>query len=121
MNKVRLPETFLARLKAASINPAFLLRKSGLPPTLCGRSDGMISPEQFFRLWHTLGQVSDDPLIGLRMATVNPPCHLANIAARHARTFGDALPHLVRFAALCSARAPPRNSTAFAFIFIGLA
>jgi AraC-like DNA-binding protein len=101
MNKVRLPETFLAKLKAASINPAFLLRKSGLPPTLCGRSDGMISPEQFFRLWHTLGQVSDDPLIGLRMATVNPPCHLANIAARHARTFGDALPHLVRFAALC--------------------
>jgi hypothetical protein len=35
MNKFRLPETFLAKLKAASINPAFLLHKSGLPPALC--------------------------------------------------------------------------------------
>jgi AraC-like DNA-binding protein len=61
----------------------------------------MVSPEQFFRLWHTLGEVSDDPVIGLRMATLNPPCHLANIAARHARTLGDALPHLVRSMALC--------------------
>ena len=100
MNKFKLPETFLAKLKAASINPAFLLRKSGLPPTLCSCSDG-ISPEQFFRLWHTLEKVSDDPVIGLRIATLNPPCHVANIAARHARTFGDALPHLARCTALC--------------------
>jgi Arabinose-binding domain of AraC transcription regulator, N-term len=101
MNKFRLPETFLAKLKTASINPAFLLRKSGLPPVLCSCSDGMISPEQFFRLWLTLGEVSEDPVIGLRMATLNPPCHVANIAARQARTFGDALPHLARCAALC--------------------
>ena len=102
MNKFRLPETFLAKLKAASINPAFLLRKSSLPPTLCSSGDGMISPDQFFRLCHTLEKVSEDPAIGLRLATLNPPCHLANIAARHARTFGDALPQLVRYStALC--------------------
>ena len=95
MNKFRFPESFLAKLKAVSIDPPFLLRKSGLPPALCSSGDGMVSPEQFFRLWHTLGQVSDDPAIGLRIGTLKPR-HPANIAARHARTFKDALPHLAR-------------------------
>jgi hypothetical protein len=51
--QVHTPGDFLAKLKTASINPAFLLGKRGLPPALCSCSD-MISPEQFFRLWHTL-------------------------------------------------------------------
>ena len=102
MNKFRLHQGFLAVLKSVSIDPAFLLRKSGLPPNLCGSGDRMISPEQFFRLWYTLGEVSDDPAIGLRLATLNPPHHLADIAARHAQTFGDALGYLARSAMLNS-------------------
>jgi AraC-like DNA-binding protein len=96
MNRFRLPETFLAKLKSVRIDPAFLFHKSGLPPTLCSCGDCMISPEQFFRLWHTLEEVSDDPAIGLRMATLNPPRHPSTIAAQHAQTFADALPHLAR-------------------------
>jgi AraC-like DNA-binding protein len=96
MNKFRLPEGFLAKLRSVRIDPAFLLHKSGLPPTLCSCGDGMVSPEQFFSLWHTLGEVTDDPAIGLRMATLNPPRHPSTIAAQHSRTFGDALPHLAR-------------------------
>jgi AraC-like DNA-binding protein len=94
MNKFRLPEGFLAKLRSVGVDPAFLFHKSGLPPTLCSCGDGMISSEQFFRLWHTLEEVSDDPALGLRMATLDPPRHPSTIAARHARTFGDALPHL---------------------------
>src|SRR5258708_11015110 len=45
-----------------------------------------------FQAMPHVGKVSEDPALGLRLATLNPPCHLANIAARHARTFGDALP-----------------------------
>jgi AraC-like DNA-binding protein len=93
MNKFRFPEGLLAKLRSVCVDPAFLFHKSGLPPTLCSCGDGMISPEQFFRLWHTLEEVSDDPAIGLRMATLDPR-HPSTIAARHARTFGDALPHL---------------------------
>ena len=99
MNRFRLPQCLVSRLKAVSIDPAFLLRKSGLPPALCSSGDGMISPEQFFRLWYTLGEVSDDPAIGLRIGTLNPR-HPASIAAQHARTFRDALPHLARSAIL---------------------
>ena len=99
MKKFKLPKCVLSRLKAVSIDPAFLLRKSGLPPALCSSGDGMISPEQFFRVWHTLGEVSDDPAIGLRIGALNPR-HPANIVAQHARTFRDALPHLARSAIL---------------------
>jgi AraC-like DNA-binding protein len=96
MNKLRLPESFFAKLRSVCIDPAFLFRKSGLAHNLCSPGDGMISTEQLFRLWHTLGEISNDPATGLRMATLNPPGHPSNIAAYHARTFGDALPHLAR-------------------------
>ena len=95
MNKFRLPEAFLVALKAVNVDPPFLFRKSGLPPTLCSSGDGMISTEQNFRLWHTLREISDDPAIGLRMATLNLH-HPPNMAAQHARTFGDALLDLAR-------------------------
>jgi AraC-like DNA-binding protein len=96
MNKFRLTEAFLGKLKSVSIDPVFLFRKSGLPPNLCSSGDGMISTEQFFKLWHTLGEVSEDPAVGLRMGTLNPPCHASNIAAQHAQTFADALRRLAR-------------------------
>jgi AraC-like DNA-binding protein len=102
MNNFRLHEGFLAMLKSVSIDHAFLFRKSGLPPNLCSSGDRMISSEQHFRLWHTLGEVSDDPAIGLRMNPLNPPHHPADIAAQHARTFGDALGYLARSAMLNS-------------------
>src|SRR5258708_13609390 len=35
------------------------------------------------------------------MIPLNPPRHHANIAAQHARTFGDALRHVARSAILC--------------------
>jgi AraC-like DNA-binding protein len=95
MNKFRLPEAFLVALKAVNVDPPFLFRKSGLPPTLCSSGDGMISTEENFRLWHTLGEISDDPAIGLRMATLDVH-HPPNMAAQHARTFGDALLDLAR-------------------------
>jgi AraC-type transcriptional regulator len=102
MNKCRLHQGFLAVLKSVSIDPAVLLCKSGLPPNLCGSGDRMISPEQYFRLWYTLGEVSDDPAIGLRLATLNPPHQPAAIATQHARTFGDALQFMARSANLNS-------------------
>src|SRR5215469_17015647 len=85
MNKFRLPEAFLVALKAVNVDPPFLFRKSGLPPTVCSSGDGMISTEQNFRLWHTLREISDDPAIGLRMATLNvrhPPTWRPNMPGR---------------------------------------
>jgi Arabinose-binding domain of AraC transcription regulator, N-term len=94
VNKFRVHDAFLAAVKSVSIDPVFLFRRSGLPPALGSSGEGMISTEQLFRLWHTLGEVSEAPAVGLRMVTVNPPRHPANIAAQHARTLGEALGHL---------------------------
>ena len=100
MDKFRLTERYLGTVQAASIDPAFLLRKSGLPPTLFSSGDGVVSTEQLFRLWHALGEVSDDPTVGLKLAKVIPGNNLANVAALHARTFGDSLRHLVRYSTI---------------------
>jgi hypothetical protein len=56
-------------------------------------------PSNSSGLWHTLGEFSDDPAIGLRIGTLNPR-HPASVAAQHAQTFRDALPHLARSAIL---------------------
>jgi len=95
MNEFRFPDAFLTALNEVHMDPAFLFRKSGLPPDLCSPGDWKISTEQFFRLWYTLGEVSDDPALGLKMGTLNPRPH-AIVAAQHARTFGDALRDLAR-------------------------
>jgi hypothetical protein len=48
-------------LKAVGVDPAVLLRKSGLPLTLWSSGRGMVTAEQLFGLWRALGEVSDDP------------------------------------------------------------
>src|SRR6516162_7813249 len=54
MNKFRLPEAFLVALKAVNVDPPFLFRKSGLPPTLCSSLLDYEDPNSFlraFRVW----------------------------------------------------------------------
>src|SRR6516165_7225139 len=55
----------------------------------------MISSEANFTVWRTLRESSDAAPSGLRVATLNLH-HPPNMAAQHARTFGDALLDLAR-------------------------
>jgi hypothetical protein len=59
-------------------------------------------PEQLsdLRATHKNRLLTVDPAIGLRMITLNPPRHPADVAAQYARTFGDALRHVARSAML---------------------
>jgi AraC-like DNA-binding protein len=92
-----------AALKASGVDPTGLLRKSGLPPTLWTPGRGMVTTEQFFGLWRALGELADDPAIGLKLPGRVPleQHHPASIAAQHARTFRDALQRLARYKLLC--------------------
>jgi len=69
-----------------------VLRKSGLPLTLWSSGKGMVTTEQFFAIWRSVGELSDDSRIGLRLPDLVPreQHHPMNIAAQHARTFRDA-------------------------------
>ena len=65
MNKLRPLDDFLTALRGLDIDPVFLFRKSGLPPSLCISDNRMISTEKKFGPWHTVEEVSDEPAIGL--------------------------------------------------------
>ncbi len=63
----------------------------------------MVTTEQFFSIWRSLGHLSDDPAIGFKVLDAfpleqHPP---ASLAAFHARTFRDGLQRLSRYKLLC--------------------
>jgi len=103
MNTFKISSAFQAGLKAVGIDPAVLLRKSGLPLTLWTTGQGMVTTEQHFRLWRTVGELCEDPAIGLKLPSLIPveQHHPAIIAAYHARTFRDALQRFARYKILC--------------------
>jgi len=105
MNKFKISNAFQAGLKAVGIDPATALRKSGLPLNLWSSGKGMVTTEQFFGLWRALGELSNDPGIGLKLPGLVPQehHHPMNIAAQHARTFRDAVQRLARYKVLCCA------------------
>ncbi|MDP0500029.1 MAG: AraC family transcriptional regulator [Verrucomicrobiota bacterium JB022] len=87
------------------VDPAKVLRATGLPLTLASQHPLLLDTEQLFRFWEGLERVADDPLIGVRVACRAPRerFHPASIAAHHARTFREALQRLARYKALCCA------------------
>ena len=103
MNSFKIPSAFQIGLKLAGIDVAMLLHRSGLPLTLWSSGKGMVTTEQFFALWRTIGELSNDPAIGLKLPRLVPKeqHHPMNIAALHARTFRDALQRMARYKILC--------------------
>src|ERR1700677_4724489 len=104
MDTFKIPNALLAGLKAAGLDPALVLRKSGLPLTLWSSEQGMVTTGQFFNLWRAIAEVSDDPALGLKLPALVPleQHHPASIAAYHARTFRDALQRFARYKILCA-------------------
>ena len=99
MNTFKIPSGLQAGLRAAGVDPAVLLRKSGLPLTLWSSGRGMVTTEQGFALWRALGELSNDPAIGLKLPHLIPKeqQHPVSIAAQHARTFREALQRFARY------------------------
>jgi len=97
------PDFYPVALRSLGVEPAGLLREAGLPPTLWAEGRGMVTTEQFFSIWRSMGRLSDDPAIGFRLLDAfpleqHPP---ASLAAFHARTFRDGLQRLSRYKLLC--------------------
>jgi AraC-like DNA-binding protein len=103
MNTFKIPNSFEVGLKGVGIDPAMVLRRSGLPLNLWSSGKGMVTTEQFFGLWRALGELSNDPAVGLKLPAQVPveQHNPASIAAFHARTFRDALQRFARYKILC--------------------
>ena len=102
-DKLQVPSTLWEGLKRASVDRAEVIRCANLPLSVL-KDDAPITTAQFFALWRAIEKVSQDPAIGLRIATgldgaVMP---LPFVAAQHARTFRDALNRVARFKRLCA-------------------
>lgn len=103
MNTFKITPGIQTGLKALGVAPEALLRKCGLPLTLFSSDQGMVTTEQMFALWRALGECSDDPALGLKLASQVPleQHHPVSIAAHHARTFRDGLQRMARYKILC--------------------
>lgn len=102
-NTFKVPNAFHSGLKAVGLDPAMVLRKSGLPLNLWSSGKSMVTTEQWFDLWNAVSELSSDPMIGQKIARQTPPEHFhpARIAAQHARNFRDALHRIARYKLVC--------------------
>ncbi len=101
-DKIKLPEAFWEGIKRIGLARADVVREARIPLAAM-RDQAPLSTAQFFTVWQVLVTLSDDPAIGLRIATglegaVMPPSFMA---AYHARDFRDALQRVARFKRLC--------------------
>jgi AraC-like DNA-binding protein len=103
MGQIKIPATLPNALREVGVDPADLLRRSGLSPAFWAEGSGVATPEQFFRLWTVLGELSPDPALALKLPRMIPPekHHPAAIAAQHARDFRDGLNRFARYKLLC--------------------
>ncbi len=102
-DKIRIPAALWEGLKRAGITPADVIRRALIPVNAL-RDAAPVSTMEFFAIWRTLADLSNDPAIGLRIATAVEGAVMTPsfIAAYHARDFRDALQRVSRFKRLCA-------------------
>lgn len=102
-DKIRVPAALWAGMKGVGIAPVEVIRRALLPVSVI-RDAAPVTTMQFFAIWRALVELSDNPAIGIQIATavedgVMPPSFLT---AYHARDFRDALQRVSRFKRLCA-------------------
>jgi AraC-like DNA-binding protein len=104
-SRFRIPRQFWLVLRKLHIEPASVLRHAGLPLTFIEDEKSRISDAHFFSIWDAIGELSNDPAIGLKMgclfhAAALPPSMLA---AYYARDYRDAITRHERFLQISAA------------------
>jgi len=95
----RIPSRLPLKLEELGIRVSAVLRSAGLRPNLFEQDRVLISTEEFFALWHGIGQNSGDPAIGLILGTESKPEYFDTVAlaALSAASFGAAIQQIARY------------------------
>src|SRR5207249_3932040 len=95
-DRLRISRTWAQRFEEHKIALPTLLRRAGLPPGLFHQEKVYLTTAEVFALWRSVGEMSSDPGIGLKLGTEQrlERTHPAAIAVLCSRTFGDALQRL---------------------------
>lgn len=100
MNKrFRVPGRLSTKLEELGVRVSEVLRRAGLSQDLFQQTRILVSTGEFFALWRSIGEVSGDPAISLRLATETRPERFdpMGIAVLSTENFGAAIHHLARY------------------------
>lgn len=100
----RVHGTLRTKLEDAGISVPAVLRRAGLPHDLFAHTRILVSTEELFALWRAIGEVSNDPSIGLKLATEakTERFHPVGLAALSTDNLGAAIAHMSRYKKLCA-------------------
>jgi AraC-like DNA-binding protein len=99
LDQFRLASTFAQSLNDHKVPLAAVLHNAGLPAGLFLQEKVQVNTPQLFAFWRAIGEVSNDPAIGLKLSAeyrlerYNP----TSIAAVCSKTFGDAVQRMGRY------------------------
>ena len=98
-DRLRFSRTWAQRFADHKIILPTLLRRAGLPVGLFHQEKIYVTTAELFALWRSVGEMSSDPGIGLKLGAEQrlERSHPAAIAVICSRTFGDALERLGRY------------------------
>jgi len=86
------------------LSPSAVLRRAGLPPSFLDQPRVLLKTEELFALWRAIGEVSDNPAIGLLLGTETKTerFHPVSLAALSTESFGQAVKQMARYKQLTS-------------------
>jgi len=98
-DRLRISNAWAKRFAEQKIAVPALLRRAGLPAGLFEQEKVYVTTSELFALWRSLGELSSDPGIGLKLGSETrlARSHPAAIAVMCSRTFADALVRLGRY------------------------
>ena len=98
-DRLRISRSWGQRFEEQNIRLPALLRRAGLPSNLFQQQRVYLTTAELFALWRSVGEMSLDPAIGLKLGaeTRMERSHPVAIAVMCSRTFGDALERLGRY------------------------
>jgi len=81
------------------LSPSAVLRRAGLPPSFLDQPRVLLKTEELFALWRAIGEVSDNPAIGLLLGTETKTerFHPVSLAALSTESFGQAVKQMARY------------------------
>ena len=100
MNKhFRFSGSNFAKMEELGLSPSAVLRRAGLPQSFLDQPRVLLKTEELFALWRAIGEVSDNPAIGLLLGTETKTerFHPVSLAALSTENFGQAVKQMARY------------------------
>ncbi len=100
MNKhFRFSGSNFSRLEELGVRASAVLRRAGLPQGFIDQPRVILSTEEVFALWRAVGEVSNNPSIGLQLGTESKTerFHPVGLAALSSENLGSAIDRMARY------------------------